>query len=58
MVVSFFQAGIAASQWSNMAILDLLKGMGRTDITVHGFRSPFKRCAMRRRAFLIKLTCL
>jgi integrase len=25
-----------------MAILELLKGMGRTDITVHGFRSTFK----------------
>jgi integrase len=27
---------------SNMAMLELLKDMGRTDITVHGFRSTFK----------------
>ena len=27
---------------SNMAMLVLLKRMGRTDITVHGFRSTFK----------------
>jgi len=27
---------------SNMTMLELLKDMGRTDITVHGFRSTFK----------------
>lgn len=27
---------------SNMAMLKLLKGMGRTDLTVHGFRSTFR----------------
>jgi hypothetical protein len=27
---------------SNMAMLALLRDMGRTDITVHGFRSTFK----------------
>jgi integrase len=30
---------------SNMAMLTLLKRMGRTDITVHGFRSSFRPSA-------------
>ena len=33
---------------SNMAMLELLKRMGRTDITVHGFRSTFKDWASER----------
>jgi hypothetical protein len=37
-----FQGRERGEPMSNMAILELLKDMGRTDITVHGFRSTFK----------------
>jgi integrase len=36
---------------SNMAMLELLKRMGRGDLTVHGFRSTFREWAERRPEF-------
>ncbi len=37
-----FRGGKAGKPLSNMAMLALLKRMGRPDITVHGFRSAFR----------------
>ena len=37
-----FIGGRRGTGLSNMAMLELLKGMGRGDLTVHGFRSTFK----------------
>jgi integrase len=37
-----FQGRGRGEPLSNMAMLELLKDIGRTDITVHGFRSTFK----------------
>jgi integrase len=36
---------------SNAALLNLLQGMGRTDITVHGFRSTFRNWAAEQTSF-------
>src|SRR5207253_1367740 len=37
-----FPGGRAKKPLSNMAMLELLKRMGRDDLTVHGFRSSFR----------------
>jgi len=37
-----FPGAKADSHLSNMSLLQLLKRMGRTDVTVHGFRSTFR----------------
>ena len=37
-----FAGGRASKPLSNMALLALLKRMGRDDLTVHGFRSTFR----------------
>src|SRR5262249_25423675 len=37
-----FPGGKANKPLSNMALLALLKRMGRSDLTVHGFRSTFR----------------
>lgn len=37
-----FPGGVAGQPLSNMAMLELLKRMGRDGLTVHGFRSTFK----------------
>ena len=41
---------------SNMAMLELLKRMARTDITVHGFRSTFKDWASERTSYPREVT--
>jgi integrase len=47
----FLFAGPEQSPLSNMAMLALLKRMGRRDITVHGFRSTFKDWSMEQTNF-------
>lgn len=37
-----FSGGKGGAPLSNMAMLELLKRMGRDDLTVHGFRSTFR----------------
>jgi integrase len=37
-----FPGAQAAKPLSNMALLMLLRRMGRDDLTAHGFRSPFR----------------
>jgi integrase len=37
-----FAGGKAGKSLSNMAMMELLRRMGRSDITVHGFRSTFR----------------
>jgi len=46
-----FAGGIAGKPLSNMAMLELLRRMGREDITVHGFRSTFRDWASERTNF-------
>jgi integrase len=43
-----FPGGKAGKGLSNMALLALLKRMGRSDLTVHGFRSTFRDWAAER----------
>jgi integrase len=46
-----FQGGRAGRPLSNMAMLSLLDRMGRSDLTVHGFRSTFRDWASERTNF-------
>jgi integrase len=46
-----FPGGKAASGLSNMAFLMLLRRMGRSDLTAHGFRATFKTWASERTSF-------
>jgi hypothetical protein len=46
-----FPGGKAGKPLSNMAMLKLLERMGRTDLTVHGFRSAFRDWAAARTNF-------
>jgi integrase len=46
-----FSGGRAGAPLSNMAMLKLLERMGRTDLTVHGFRSTFRDWAAERTDF-------
>ncbi len=48
---AFVFAGSHGRPLSNMAMLTLLKRMGRSDITVHGFRSAFRDWAAETTAF-------
>ena len=46
-----FPGGKAGRPLSNMAMLELLRRMGRDDLTVHGFRSSFSDWCAERTAF-------
>jgi len=46
-----FPGGKAGQPLSNMAFLMLLRRMGRTDLTAHGFRSTFRDWAAERTAY-------
>jgi integrase len=46
-----FPGGKAGEPLSNMAMLELLRRMGRADVTVHGFRSTFRDWAAERTTF-------
>jgi integrase len=46
-----FTGGVAGRPLSNMALLALLRRMGRRDLTVHGFRSTFRDWAAERTNF-------
>jgi integrase len=46
-----FPGGKAGTPLSNMALLALLRRMGRTDLTAHGFRSTFRDWAAERTNF-------
>jgi integrase len=47
----FFPGGKAGKPLSNMAMTEVLRRMGRGDITVHGFRSSFRDWAAERTNF-------
>ena len=47
----FFRAIEEASRLSNMALLMMLRRMGRGDLTTHGFRSSFRTWAAERTGF-------
>lgn len=49
--VFVFPGGRQGKPLSNMALASVLKRMGRTDATVHGFRSAFRDWAAERTAF-------
>ena len=46
-----FPGGKVGKPLSNMAMIELLRRMGRGDITVHGFRSTFRDWAAERTNF-------
>ena len=46
-----FPGGKAGKPLSNMAMTEVLRRMGRRDITVHGFRSTFRDWAAERTNF-------
>jgi integrase len=46
-----FPGGKSGKPLSNMAFLMLLRRMGRTDLTAHGFRATFKTWASERTGF-------
>jgi integrase len=46
-----FPGGKAGKPLSNMAMTEVLRRMGRDDITVHGFRSTFRDWAAERTNF-------
>jgi integrase len=49
--VYVFAGGKVGKPLSNMAMIELLRRMGRADITVHGFRSTFRDWAAERTSF-------
>jgi integrase len=50
-----FPGGRAGRPISNMAMLMLLRRMGRDDLTIHGFRSSFRDWAAERTGFLAEV---